>query len=93
MKKSVLILSVLFLFACKKENSPTLTGTWLAVDKGTQFTIDRVDGKGKSNFVLEGDKLVWKLNEVTTTYKVIYVQHQTLTLNSGGSDIIFMRIR
>jgi len=87
-----LVISTLF-FSCKKEDNPTLIGTWLSTDKGTQFTIKNLKGEGISNFTLKGDELVWKLNEIVTAYKVIRINPHTITLNEQGNDVIFMRIR
>lgn len=94
MKKLFLLVFLsLLLFACKKEEAPSLYGTWLSTDKGTQFTIDNLKGKGKQNFVLNGDILTWKLNDITTVHKVIHINKSTLTLNENGVDIHFMRFR
>lgn len=94
MKHLILTLAIsLCLFGCKKEDNPTLIGTWLSTDKGTQFTIKNLKGEGVTNFTLKGDELIWKLNEIVTTYKVIRINHETITLNDRGNDVVFMRIR
>ncbi|WP_316851153.1 hypothetical protein [Pedobacter agri] len=95
MKKLILLsfLISISIFGCKKEEVPSLYGTWLSTDKGTQFTIDNLEGKGKQNFVLDGDILTWKLNEITKIYKVVHINKSTLTLNENGVDIHFMRFR
>lgn len=95
MKKLIIIalLGLGALTSCKKESSPSLIGTWLAADKGTQFTIDNLEGKGKSNFILKGDQLTWKFNDsITTVYKVVYVREKSMTLNEKGEDKYFLRV-
>ncbi|NII81758.1 MULTISPECIES: hypothetical protein [unclassified Pedobacter] len=95
MKKILLIIIITFsLASCKKDNKPTLLGTWLSSDKGTQFTIDNLEGKGKESFILKGDTLIWTTDFMgETKYKVVYIHEQTITLSEKGNDIQFIRIR
>lgn len=88
----IALLAIGALTSCKKESKPSLYGKWLAADGSTQFTIDNLQGKGKSNFVLKGDQLTWKFNDtITVVYKVIQVREATMTLNEEGIDKYFIR--
>lgn len=93
-KLSIIALTlVISLSSCKKDKLNSLYGTWIGVGHSTQFTIDNLDGKGKSNFILKGDQLKWKFNDsVTIDYTVKFVREETMTLVEKGEDKYFLRL-